>query len=52
MLLALLIATVCLYSFGHWIGGTVLLLLFLYATWEEANDPTGFKRYVKRLRGE
>lgn len=46
-LTAFLIATVCLYSTGHWIGATVLLVVMLHAMLQAAFDPSGEKRVNK-----
>lgn len=44
------VAMVCLYSTGHWIGGTVLLLFYAGQVWGKVADPTGFNRWMERLR--
>lgn len=33
-LLAILLCSICLYSTGHWIGGTVCLILYICALWK------------------
>ena len=43
-------AMVCLYSTGHWIGGTVLLLVFGGMCWDAVDDPTGTKALFAALR--
>lgn len=47
---ALLIATVFLYSTGHWIGATVLLVWLLFGVYQQADDPLGAKAYLGALR--
>jgi hypothetical protein len=46
---ALMIATVCLYSTGHWIGATVSLVWLGIGLVIDANDPTGLKRLRARF---
>ena len=41
---------VCLYSTGHWIGGTVLLIIIAYLVWNHANDPAGIKALAAAFR--
>ena len=47
---AILIAIVCLYSTGHWIGATVLLVPWLVGFYENIKNPTGTKRLLASLR--
>jgi len=46
----LIVAIVCLYSTGHWIGATLLLAWLIYLGYQDAVDPTGIKRMLDRLK--
>lgn len=50
MNLALAIAIVSLYSFGHWIGATILFVILALMVLDDYNDPTGLKRLFNRYR--
>ena len=45
-----IVAIICLYSTGHWIGATVLLSICVWTAWEDMDDPSGVKRWLKRYR--
>lgn len=46
----LIIAIVFLYSFGHWIGGSVLVAYTVYSLIQDEKDPTGLERLMRSLR--
>jgi len=47
--ITLIIAIVSLYATGHWIGGSVLLILLALDIIADMDDPTGLKRLIRRL---
>lgn len=48
---AFAIAATCLYSTGHWIGGTIMLGMTFNCVVQELRDPAGIKGLIDRLRG-
>jgi hypothetical protein len=47
---AYIITAICLYSTGHWIGGSVATVLAAWGAYQIVQDPTGMKRLTGLLR--
>lgn len=47
---AYIITAICLFSAGHWIGGSVATVLAAWGAYQMVQDPTGMKRALNLLR--